>query len=166
MRPQVHESCYVHPSAIIIGKVTIHEDCGIWPNAVIRADEDSIEIGAGSNVQDCCVLHVTEGHPTKVGKNVSIGHGSIVHGATIEDDVIIGMGACIMNGSVIGSGSVIGAAAVVLEGKEIPEGSLVLGVPGKVIREGDDALRVEALKNAATYRELARLHKAGKFDQY
>ena len=88
MKPKVHDSCFVHPSAVIIGDVTIHEDCGIWPHAVVRGDENSIEIGAGSNVQDCCVVHVSEGFPTKIGKNVSMGHGSIIHGATIGDDVI------------------------------------------------------------------------------
>ena len=162
----MHESCYVHPSAVIIGNVTIHENCGIWPNAVIRGDEDSIVIGAGSNVQDCCVLHVTGGHPARIGKNVSIGHGSTVHGATIEDDVIVGMNAVLMNGVSIGSGSIIGANAVVKLGTTVPPGSLVVGIPGKIIKEGDERLREEALINAETYRRLAEEHKSGMYRQH
>lgn len=166
MKPKVHESCFVHATAVIIGDVTIHEDCGIWPHAVIRGDENSIEIGAGSNVQDCCVVHVSDGFPTKIGRNVSMGHGSIIHGASIADDVIVGMGACVMNGAAVGAGSIIGAAAVVKQGMVIPEGSLVLGIPGKIIKEGDAGLREETLRNATTYQELARMHKAGKFEQF
>jgi carbonic anhydrase/acetyltransferase-like protein (isoleucine patch superfamily) len=166
MKPKVHESCFVHPTAIIIGDVTINENCGIWPHAVIRGDENSIVIGAGSNVQDCCVVHVSEGFPTKIGKNVSMGHGSIIHGATIGDDVIVGMGACVMNGAVVSAGSIIGAGAVVKQGMVVPPGSLVLGVPGKIVKEGDANLRSQAVKNAETYQELARQHKAGEFEQY
>jgi carbonic anhydrase/acetyltransferase-like protein (isoleucine patch superfamily) len=166
MTPKVHETCFVHPTAVIMGNVIIHENCGIWPHAVIRGDEDVIEIGAGSNVQDCCVIHVTEGYPTKIGKNVSIGHGSTVHGTIIDDDVIVGMNAVLMNGASIGSGSIIGANAVVKLGMAIPPGSLVVGIPGKIIKEGDEKLRDEARLNAETYRRLAREHKSGIYKQY
>jgi carbonic anhydrase/acetyltransferase-like protein (isoleucine patch superfamily) len=166
VKPKVHDSCFVHPTAVILGNVIIHENCGIWPHAVIRGDEDAIEIGAGSNVQDCCVLHVTEGSPIRIGKNVSIGHGSTVHGAVIDDDVIIGMNAVLMNGSSIGSGSIIGANAVVKLGMNIPPGSLVVGIPGKIIKEGDEKLREEAVINAETYQRLAREHKSGKYPRY
>ena len=166
MKPKVHESCFIHPTATIVGKVTIRANCGIWPSAAIRGDESSIEIGEGSNVQDCCVVHVTEGFPTKIGKNVSVGHGSIIHGATIENDVIIGMGAVVLNGAVVGEGSIIGAGALVKEGAQIPPGSLVVGIPGKVIREGDETLRTEALRNAKNYQQLAQRHKAGDFASY
>ena len=166
MKPRVHESCFVHPSAVIIGDVTIKENCGIWPNAVIRGDQNSIVIGGGSNVQDCCIVHVNEHHPMRIGNGVSMGHGSIVEGATIGDDVIIGMNAVVLNGANIGAGSMIGANAVVKLGMVIPRCSLVLGVPGKVIREGDERLREEAVINAETYRALAQRYKAGAYTQY
>jgi len=166
MAPNVHKSCFVHKAAVIVGKVTIHKNCGIWPNSVIRGDESTIEIGEGSNVQDCCVIHVSEGNPTKIGKNVSLGHGAIVHGATIGDDVIVGMNAVVMNGANIGSGSIIGAGALVKEGTVVPECSLVVGVPGKVVREGDQKLKKYATENAITYQELANRHKKGEFSEY
>lgn len=162
----IHKSCYVHKTAVIIGNVTIQRNCGIWPNAVIRGDESIIEIGEGSNVQDCCVIHVSEGNPTKLGKNVSLGHGAIVHGATIGDDVIVGMNAVVLNGANIGSGSIIGAGALVKEGMVVPECSLVVGVPGKIVREGDRVLKKYAIKNAKTYQALALRHKNGKFSEY
>jgi carbonic anhydrase/acetyltransferase-like protein (isoleucine patch superfamily) len=166
MKPKVHDSCYVHKTAVIIGDVTIGENCGIWPNAVIRGDEAPIRIGRNSNVQDCCVIHVTTDTGTTIGENVSMGHGSVVHGATIEDNVIIGMKAVVLNRSVVGKGSVIAAGALVKEGAVIPPGSLVVGVPGKVVREGDASLDEYARKNAATYVDLARRHKAGEFGEY
>jgi carbonic anhydrase/acetyltransferase-like protein (isoleucine patch superfamily) len=166
MKPKVHDSCYVHRTAVIIGEVTIEENCGIWPNAVIRGDEASIKIGRNSNVQDCCIVHVTTDTGTTIGENVSMGHGSVVHGATIGDNVIIGMKAVVLNKAVVGRGSVIAAGALVKEGTVIPPGSLVVGVPGKVVREGDASLEEYARKNAATYVDLARRHKAGDFSEY
>jgi carbonic anhydrase/acetyltransferase-like protein (isoleucine patch superfamily) len=166
MDPDIHESCFVHRSCVIMGNVKVHENCGIWPNAVLRGDENTIEIAAGSNVQDCCVIHVSEAFPTMIGKNVSIGHGCVVHGATIEDAVIVGMKATVMNGAVVGSGSVVGAGALVKEGMHIKPGSLVVGVPARVLREGDPSLREMALRNARTYQDLARKHKGGGFTQY
>jgi carbonic anhydrase/acetyltransferase-like protein (isoleucine patch superfamily) len=166
MKPKVHTSCYVHETAVIIGNVEIGQECGIWPHAVIRGDENTIKIDDGSNVQDCCVVHCSHGFPVVIGKNVSVGHGAVVHGATIEDDVIIGMNATVLNGSVVGAGSIIGANALVKEGMKIAPGSLVVGVPGKAIREGDASLRGHAEENAATYRELAKRHKAGAYVRY
>jgi len=166
MKPKVDASCYVHDTAVIIGNVEIGQDCGIWPHSVIRGDENSIRIGDGSNIQDCCVVHCDSVHPVSIGRNVSIGHGAIVHGATIEDDVIIGMNATVLNGSVVGTGSIIGANALVKEGMKIAPGSLVVGVPGKAIREGDASLRAHAAENAATYRELAKRHKAGAYGRF
>ena len=166
MKPKVHDSCYVHRTAVIIGDVTIDKNCGIWPNAVIRGDEAPVRIGANSNVQDCCVVHLTAGVGTVIGENVSLGHGCIVHGATIEDNVLIGMKAVILNKAVIGKGSVIAAGALVKEGAIIPPGSLVVGIPGKVVREGDASLEDYALSNAAKYVALARKHAAGVFEEY
>ena len=166
MRPKIHASCFVHETAVIIGNVEIGQDCGIWPHSVIRGDKDAIRMGDGSNVQDCCVVHCSPGFPVSIGKGVSIGHGAIVHGATIEDDVIIGMNATVLNGSVVGAGSIIGANALVKEGMKIAPGSLVVGVPGKAIREGDASLKGHAVENAETYRELAKRHKEGVYERY
>ncbi len=166
MKPKVHESCFVHKTAVIIGDVSIGENCGIWPHAVVRGDEASITIGKNSNVQDCCVVHVTTDTPTKIGDNVSLGHGCVVHGATIEDNVIIGMKAVVLNRAVIGRGSVVAAGAVVKEGAVIPPGSLAAGVPVKVIRESDPGLEQYAVRNAATYVDLARRHKSGEFSEF
>jgi carbonic anhydrase/acetyltransferase-like protein (isoleucine patch superfamily) len=166
MRPKVHESCFVHRTAVIVGDVTIEENCGIWPHAVIRGDEAPVIIGRNSNVQDCCVIHVTTDTPTRLGENVSLGHGCVVHGATIEDNVIVGMNATVLNRAVVGRGSVIAAGAVVKEGTRIPPGSLVAGVPGKIVRENDASLEGHAAHNAATYVNLARRHGAGEFPEH
>ena len=166
MKPEVHDSCFVHKTAVIIGNVTIGKNSGIWPNAVIRGDQNSIFIGDNSNVQDNCVIHVDDVNSTKIGNNVSLGHGAVVHGATIEDNVIIGMKAVVLNGSVIGHGSIIAAGALVKEKAIIPPNSLVVGVPGKIARENDTALQEYAMKNAQTYIGLAKRHKDGEFQQY
>lgn len=166
MKPKVHESCYVHRTAVIVGDVTLAENCGVWPHAVIRGDEAPVTIGRNSNVQDCCVIHVTTDTPTRIGENVSLGHGCVVHGATIEDNVIIGMNATVLNRSVVGRGSVVAAGAVVKEGAAIPPGSLVAGVPAKVVREGDMSLGEYAARNAATYVDLARRHRSGEFPEH
>jgi len=165
MEPEIHKSSFVAKTAVIIGDVKIGKECGVYPYAVIRGDENSIKIDDGSNVQDCCVIHVNKNYSVKIGKNVSIGHGAIIHGATIEDNVIIGMNATIMNGSIIRSGSIIGANALVTENKEIPENSLVLGVPGKVVKQ-DEKFREMATKNAETYQKLSKNHKEGKYIEY
>jgi carbonic anhydrase/acetyltransferase-like protein (isoleucine patch superfamily) len=166
MKPKVDPSAYVHGTAVIIGDVKIGKECGIWPQAVIRGDENSIRIGEGSNVQDCCVIHCDDSHPVVIGSRVSIGHGAVIHGATIEDDVIIGMNATVLNGAEVGAGSIVGANALVKEGMIVVPGSLVVGVPGKAIREGDASLRPHCTKNAETYVELAKKHKAGEFEVY
>jgi carbonic anhydrase/acetyltransferase-like protein (isoleucine patch superfamily) len=134
MKPEIHESSFIDKTAVIIGNVKIGKNCGVFPNAVIRGDQNSIEIGDGSNIQDCCVLHVDAYHTTKIGKNVSIGHSAMIHGATIEDNCIIGIHATVLNGAKIGQGSVIGANALVTADMTIPKNSLVLGVPGNVVK--------------------------------
>ncbi|HDO19636.1 MAG TPA: gamma carbonic anhydrase family protein [Thermoplasmatales archaeon] len=162
-KPKIDPSCYIAPSAVVIGDVTIERDCSVWPNAVIRGDENSIIIGEGTNVQDCCVIHTDERHPVKIGKDVTIGHGAIVHGAEIEDLCIIGMHATVLSGAKIGKGSIVGANALITEDKEIPPHSLVLGVPGKVVRE-DKGFMEGIKKNADEYKKLAKLYKEGFFD--
>ena len=142
-------------NATIIGDVTIGKQVGIWFGAVIRADKDRIVIGDRSNIQDNCVVHTSKGHPVILGTDVSVGHGAILHGCTIGNRVLVGMGSIVLNGATVGEGSVIGAGAVITEGKLIPPGSVVVGVPGKIVKEADSAQQEQILKNAAAYIELA-----------
>lgn len=149
---------YESSHCVIDGDVTIGEEVGIWHYAVVRGDEASIVIGEGSNIQDGCVLHVDEGNPLTIGKGVTVGHRAVVHGCTIEDDVLIGMGAIVLNDAHIGAGSIIAAGAVVLGGAEIPANSMVMGVPAKV----RSTVRPEQLQasqeNATRYVALAKKH--------
>jgi len=158
--PKIHSSSFIAPSAIIIGDVTIGKNCGVYPNAVIRGDEGAIVIGDGSNVQDCCVLHTDADHQIHIGKNVTVGHTAVIHGATIEDDCLVGIHATVLNGAHIHTGSIIGACALITEKMVVPAQSLVLGVPGKVIRQ--DPQYVELIRtNAEIYQNLSRNHKQG-----
>ncbi|HHN66467.1 MAG TPA: gamma carbonic anhydrase family protein [Thermopetrobacter sp.] len=161
--PHIGHGCFVAPSAAVIGMVTLKERASVWFSAVLRGDYEPIVIGAGSNVQDSATLHTDTGFPLTVGAGVVIGHNAIVHGCTIGDDVLIGMGAIVMNGAVIGAGSIIAAGALIPEGREIPPRSLVVGTPGKVVREVDDAglemIREGArhyVERAAKYRETLK----------
>ena len=149
--PDIHKSCFIAKSAVIVGDVHIDKNCGVFPNAVIRGDENSIVIGEGSNVQDCSVIHVDADNKVKIGKNVSIGHSAMVHGATIEDNCLVGIHATILNGVVIGKGSIVGANALVTTGMNIPEDSLVLGIPGKIVKQDKNFTNI-ALDNANTYK--------------
>jgi len=154
--PEIHKDARIAENAAIIGDVTLGAGVSVWYGAVIRADACAIRVGENSNVQDCCCLHGAK--DTTVGKNVTIGHGAIVHGCTVEDNCLIGMGATILDGAVIGEGSIIGAGALVGEGKVIPPRSLVVGVPGKVLREVSDEQFEGILKNAALYVEEGKLY--------
>jgi len=165
MKTQIHPSSFIAPSAVIIGDVTISRNCGVFPHAVIRGDQNSIDIGEGSNVQDCCVIHCDKHHQVKIGKNVSLGHCAMIHGATIADDCLIGIHATVLNGATIGLGSIIGANALVTSDMQVPEHSLVLGVPGKVVKQ-DASFRKMAQKNAKTYQRLSKEHKEGKHPPY
>jgi carbonic anhydrase/acetyltransferase-like protein (isoleucine patch superfamily) len=165
MKPEIHESSFIDKTAVIIGNVKIGKNCGVFPNAVIRGDQNSIEIGDGSNIQDCCVLHVDAYHTTKIGKNVSIGHSAMIHGATIEDNCIIGIHATVLNGAKIGQGSVIGANALVTADMTIPKNSLVLGVPGKVVKN-DKKFFDMATKNAETYKKISKSYLEKKHTFY
>jgi carbonic anhydrase/acetyltransferase-like protein (isoleucine patch superfamily) len=147
---------FVAGNATITGDVTIGKQVGIWFGAVIRADRDRIVIGDRSNIQDNCVVHTSKGFPVTIGNDVSVGHGAILHGCTIGNQVLIGMGAIIINGAKIGDGSIIGAGAVITEGKDIPPNSVVIGVPGKVVKQADQDQQYNILHNAASYVELAR----------
>ncbi|MCQ1538399.1 gamma carbonic anhydrase family protein [Methanocalculus taiwanensis] len=147
---------FIAGNATVVGDAELGEDVSVWFSAVIRADRVRIVVGDRSNIQDNAVLHGSPGYPTTIGSGVSVGHGAILHGCTVLDDVLIGMGAIVMNGAVIGSGSIIGAGAVVTEGKVIPENSIVLGVPGKVISETTEEQRESIRRNASVYVDLAR----------
>ena len=132
----------------------------VWFGATLRGDNEPITIGEGSNIQENCVIHTDMGYPATVGRNCTIGHKAMLHGCTIGDEALIGMGATILNGAVIGEGCIIGAGALVAEGKIIPPGSLVMGIPGKIIRElGDDA-RQKNIESATHYQDRMRTFKA------
>ncbi len=165
MKPDIHNSSFIAKTAVIIGDVTIKKNCGVYPCAVIRGDKNSIIIDEGSNVQDCCVIHVDKEHNVKIGKNVSIGHAAVIHGATIENNCLIGINSTILNGAKIGKGSIIGANALVTTDMEVPENSLVLGVPGKIIKQDEKFCEIARL-NAETYQKLSKEHLEGKHPVY
>ncbi len=157
MDPQISgEPLFVAGNATIIGDITFGKQTGIWFGAVIRADKDRVIIGDRSNIQDNCVVHTSKGFPVTIGNDVSVGHGAILHGCSIHDQVLVGMGAIVLNGAKVGRGSIIGAGAVITEGKEIPQNSVVIGVPGKIVKQTDAAQQQKILTNAASYVESAR----------
>lgn len=158
--PVLDDSAWAAPNATLIGDVTIGERSSVFYGAVLRGDLDSIVVGAGSNLQDNVTVHCDEGVPTIVGNGVSVGHGAILHGCTVENDCLIGMGATVLNHAVIGAGSLVAAGSVVLEGTVIPPGSLVAGVPAKVRRELTEDDKAHILKNASGYVELSASHRS------
>jgi carbonic anhydrase/acetyltransferase-like protein (isoleucine patch superfamily) len=158
-RPVIPATCFVDPSAQVIGDVTLGEHASIWMNAVVRGDVNSIRIGAKSNVQDCAVLHgMRYKYPVIVGEMVTIGHNATVHGCVIEDAVLVGIGAVILNNARIGEGSIIAAGAVVPEQTVIPPRSLVAGVPGKIRRELGDTDREMILNYARNYLDYVAIY--------
>lgn len=154
--PKIHASAYIAESADLIGGITIGELASVWFQTVIRADDEPITIGKGTNVQDGCIIHIDPGNPTVLGDYVTIGHGAIVHGAVIEDDVMVAIGATVLTGAVVGSGSIIGAGALVTEGAQIPPNSLVMGVPGKVRGTVSEEQGARIRGTAETYIERGR----------
>lgn len=152
---------WIAPGAHVIGNVTLDEDVGIWFNAVLRGDSDAITVGAGTNVQDGCVFHVDPGFPLVVGRDVTVGHKALLHGCSVGDGSLIGMGALVLNGARIGRNCLIGANALITEGKEIPDRSMVVGQPGRVIRSIDDDAVAAILDMAARYRERFRKYASG-----
>ena len=133
--PQLAEGAWVAESAEVIGKVELHRSANIWPKVVIRGDNDLIQVGEGSNVQDASVLHTDPGYPLLIGKNVTVGHQVMLHGCSIGDGSLIGIGAVILNGAKIGKHCLVGAGALVTEGKEFPDGSMIIGSPAKAVKE-------------------------------
>ena len=162
----IDPTAYIHPAAFVCGDVTLGPRVSIWPTAVVRGDTDSITIGADTNVQDGTVIHVDRGVPTVIGERVAIGHRAIIHGATIEDDCLIAMGAVVLNNVVVGRGSVVGAGAVCAEGMRIAPGSVVLGVPGRVVRQVTPEMRDRIARTVQSYRQLQDRHREGEFPQY
>jgi carbonic anhydrase/acetyltransferase-like protein (isoleucine patch superfamily) len=159
VKPKIHDSVKLFPGCHVIGDVTIGENSAVWYNAVIRGDRGPIVIGKNSNVQDNCVIHCSDTLTTTLGDYVSIGHGAIVHGCQIANNVIIGMNATILNDAMIGNDSLVGAGSVVTEGKEFPDRSLIIGSPGKLIRELNNEEVEKLKKNALIYVELASQYK-------
>lgn len=158
--PRVDPSAWTAPTAVLVGDVEVGEQASVWYGAVVRSEYEPIRIGARSNVQDGCVLHVDPGRPLTIGRGVSVGHAAVLHGCVVEDDVLVGMSATVLNGARIGAGSMVAAGAVVLEGTVVPPGSLVAGVPAKVRRELTDEERAGLRLNADVYVELAAKHAA------
>lgn len=158
--PAIHPTAWVAPNATLIGQVRIEANASVWYGCVLRGDMDAIVVGNGSNLQDNSTVHTDRGVPTLIGAGVGIGHGAIIHGTTIEDGCLIGMGATLLNRSLIRAGALVAAGALVLEGQEIPSGMLAAGVPAKVRGELDEAGRERVRVNAIQYQELARQHAA------
>ena len=159
--PELHDSSWVAPDATLIGNVTVENAGSVWFGAVLRGDNERITVGAGSNVQDGCVLHTDMGFPLDIGTDCTVGHKVILHGCTIGDGSLIGMGAIILNGAKTGKNCLIGAGALITEGKEIPDGSLIVGSPGKVVRTlSDEAIR-GLYGSAQRYQQNAKRYRDG-----
>ncbi|MEB3050837.1 gamma carbonic anhydrase family protein [Mycolicibacter sp. MYC123] len=158
--PQVHAEAWVAPNATLIGQVSLAAGASVWYSATLRAEVEPIEIGAGSNIQDGVTVHVDKDFPARVGARVSVGHNAVLHGCTVGDDCLIGMGAIVLNGAVVGEGSLVAAGAVIPQGMVVPPRSLVAGVPGKVRRELSEAEVANNRFNAEGYRVLTEVHRA------
>jgi carbonic anhydrase/acetyltransferase-like protein (isoleucine patch superfamily) len=159
----IDPSAYIAHGAVVLGDVHLGRDVSVWYNTVIRGDTERIAIGDETNIQDLSMVHADPGRPCLVGRRVTVGHRVILHGCTIEDACMIGMGAILLNGVRLGEGSVVGAGAVLTEGMEVPPGMLVLGVPGKVIRPVDEAMRGRVEHAWRHYVVEARRHRGGEF---
>ncbi len=161
VRPEIAEDSWVAPDANLIGRIVLEEGASVWFGATLRGDNEEIRIGAGSNVQENTVMHTDMGFPLSIGAGCTIGHKAMLHGCTIGDNSLIGMGATVLNGAKIGKNCLIGAGALVTEGKEIPDGSLVMGAPGKVVRVLDEAAIQGLRASALHYQENMRRFRAG-----
>jgi carbonic anhydrase/acetyltransferase-like protein (isoleucine patch superfamily) len=161
--PQIHPSAFLAPTAAVMGDVTLEAESSVWYEAVLRADLAPIVIGAQSNVQDGTIVHVDTGFPCVVGRRVGVGHRVILHACVVEDECLIGMGAVLLNRVRIGTGSVVAAGAVIPEGMIVPPHSLVMGVPGRIVRPVDGALSERISSTWAHYVEMAREHREGRY---
>lgn len=163
MSAGIHPSAFIAPGAAIMGDVTVGADASVWYGAVLRGDMAPIVIGPETNLQDGTIVHVDAGMPCTVGRRVGVGHRVILHGCTVEDECLIGMGSILLNGVRIGTGSVVAAGAVIPEGMQVPPRSLVMGVPGRIVRSVDAALIQRIGDTWAHYVEQARAHRAGRY---
>lgn len=157
--PEIAADAFVAPTATLIGRVTLSGSASVWYGSVLRGDNDVIEIGERCNIQDGCILHTDPGHPLTLGREVSLGHGAVVHGSEIRDNVLIGMRATVLNGCRIGSYSLIAAGALVRENSDIPPGSLVAGIPGRIVREVSDEERALIDRIAESYYRKSGSHR-------
>lgn len=159
--PEIADDTWIAPDANLIGRVVVEAAASVWFCATLRGDNEVITVGTGSNIQENCVLHTDMGYPLTIGAGCTIGHKVMLHGCTIGENSLIGMGATILNGAKIGRNCLIGAGALITEGKEIPDGSLVMGVPGKVVRELDEAAIEGLRKSALGYQANMRRFRDG-----
>ena len=159
--PELHATAWVAPGAHVMGRVRLAEGSSVWFGAVLRGDNEWIELGEGSNIQEGSTLHTDIGFPLSIGRDCTIGHNVILHGCTIGDESLIGMGAVVLNGARIGRNCLIGAGALITEGKEIPDGSLVMGSPGRVVRMLDEPAIRKLRASAAGYRANAERFRKG-----
>lgn len=158
-KPKVDPEAYVSPRSSLIGDIEVAADASIWEFAVLRADMNYIRIGKGTSIQDNCTVHTTVIHPTIIGDYVTAGHNCVIHACEIGDRTVVGMGSIVLDGAKVGNDCVIGAGSVVTNNTVIPDGSLVLGIPGKVVKEAPEALRESFMVGARLYVELGKSHK-------
>lgn len=160
---KIHPTAFIAPTAAVMGDVTVGENASLWYHTVVRGDMAPIIIGSDSNIQDGTIVHVDEEVPCTVGRRVAVGHRVVLHGCTVADDCLIGMGSVLLNGVAVGAGSVVAAGAVIPEGMQIPPKSLVMGVPGRIIRSVDAALAERVKATWSHYVEEARAHRSGRY---
>ena len=161
--PTIAPTAWIAPGAVVVGDVTLGDHASVWYGCLLRGDIAPIVIGESTNIQDLTTVHVDVNRPTIIGARVGVGHRAIVHGCVVEDDCLIGMGAVILSHATIGAGSVIAAGAVVREGMDVPPGSLVVGVPGRIVRSVDEELRARAQATVSHYRDLKEGHRTGRW---
>jgi carbonic anhydrase/acetyltransferase-like protein (isoleucine patch superfamily) len=162
----IDSTAFIAPGAVVLGDVSLGRQSSIWYNTVVRGDMAPIVIGDETNIQDLSMVHVDEGVPCTIGRRVGVGHRVILHGCTVEDECLIGMGSVILNGARIGTGSVVGAGAVIPEGMSVPAGSLVMGVPGRIVRKVDQDLTARIAGTWQHYVEQARKHREGTYKRH
>lgn len=160
-QPDFHDTAWAAPDASLIGKVRLEKNASVWFGAVLRGDNELITVGEDSNVQDGTVMHTDMGFPLVLGQGVTVGHNAMLHGCTVGDYSLVGIGATILNGAKIGKNCIIGAHALITEGKEIPDGSVVMGSPGKVVKQIGEGVDVMLKASADHYVENARRYGAG-----
>lgn len=161
--PTIHPSAVLAPGAVVIGQVTIEADCFIGPNAVLRGDIEPIVVRRGSNIQDNCTVHTEKGSPVSIGPDASVGHGAVVHGATIGERALVGMNAVVLNDAKVGERAVVGALTLVPNGFEVPPGALAVGVPCTLKKQGEPAIAEMAFQNTERYHRYRLEHLAGRW---